>query len=136
MVFFTVGSKIFCFFAVLDKGTFQGGSHVLQNFEEGCSKIGGRGSDRFKFFLGGDLDKNGGGQYFMVGLINWRTLWWIFRKWFMKISRKKIFIPQQVYLYIQVTDILSFMESYFVHIVKVCSAFKKHSFSLYSSVYA
>ena len=41
--YFIVGYKIFCFFkkrvfAFLDEGTFQGGSQVLQNFEEGCSQ--------------------------------------------------------------------------------------------------
>ena len=46
---------------------------------------------------------------------------------------KNPFISQQTYLYIWVKDILKF---YFVHIVKVCSVFKKQLLCLYSSVYA
>ena len=36
-------------------------------------------SDRFRIF-GGDLGKKGGGQYFRVGLLPWRTLCMI-RPW-------------------------------------------------------
>ena len=39
--------------------------------------MGGGGSDRFRIFSGvGGLGKKGWGQYFRVGLIPWRTLFW------------------------------------------------------------
>ena len=47
--------------------------------------------------------------------ILWRTLLWIFGKWFMKTSttKKNKFISQQTFLYIWVTDILKFYEDLF-----------------------
>ena len=81
-------------FAFLVQGPFQGGW-----------KEGGR-SEVIKFSSfsrvgGGRLAKKGWRQYFRVGLIHWRTLRWIFGKWFMKML-KKTSISQQAYLYIRV----------------------------------
>ena len=50
--------------------------------------------------------------------------------------KKKPFISQHTYLYVQLTDFLNFMKFFFVHIVKVCLVYKRQSLCLYSSVYA
>ena len=49
---------------------------------------------------------------------------------------KKKFISQQTYLYIQSKTFWNFMKFYFVHIVKVCSVFKKTVILPIFSVYA
>ena len=65
--------------------------------------------------------------------ILWRTILWIFRKWYMKTPKKK-FISQQTYLYRSQT-FWSFMKFYFVHILKVCFVFKKNSHYAYIPLY-
>ena len=125
MFFFIVGNEIFYFFKKM----------TLCFFGRGCiSKRGQPSSPKFW----GELLKRGGGhltdlefsflgwgkgggsrgktrwdRYFRIGLIPWRTLWWIFGKWFMKMPKKTLFISQQTYLSIWVRDILKFYEVFF-----------------------
>ena len=129
----------------------KGGTCTFWNFRENWVKIGewvlpggswfwGFSESNFqllmKMMMMG-LVKKGWDQCFRMGLIAWRTQWWIFGKWFMKALKKKhSFHNSHIYIYRSQT-FWSFMKFYLVHIVKICSpVFKKKYLCFYSSVYA
>ena len=118
MFFFIVGNEIFYFFkkmslCLLGRGNLTDLEFSFLGWEEGG---GGRGKTRW-------------GRYFWIGLILWRTLWWIFGKWFMKMSKGKTFISRQTYLYIQVTNFLKFYEVLFCKYCKGLLSLKNNRYA-------
>ena len=108
----------------MDQGRFQGGmSKVLQYFEGVAQKKRGDGWVAKR----GEVNISGWGWYpgrHYDGFSE-SELWK---------CQKKPYSFHYKNLSIRVRDILKFYELFFVHIVKVCSVFKKQSLCLYSSV--
>ena len=131
MFFVILGNKIFCFFKKISlfffaRGYISRGESSSAKFWGGSLKKGD-GVWKIEKLFGG-LGKKGWGQYFRVGLISCRILWWIFGKWFMKMLKKKhSFHKKHVCIY-RLQTFWSFMKFYFVNIVKACSSvFRKQS---------
>ena len=123
MFLFIVANKIFCLFKKMSLCFFGRGYISREGVKLSSSQF-------LCFFWGGGGEGVGGvglgkkewGQNFRVGLIPWRTLWWIFEKWFIKML-KKTFMS----IYIQVLKFYEVLScAYFkgLSLFCLCSAFK------------
>ena len=125
MFFFIVANKIFFLFKKMSVCFFGRGYISREGVKFSSSQCF---LCFFFFFFGGEvvggvgLGKKEWGQYFRVGLIPWRTLQWIFEKWFIKML-KKTFMS----IYIQVLKFYEVLScTYFkgLSLFCLCSAFK------------